>query len=285
MNKIHIICAPTGCGKSGYGIELANQINGEIVNIDSCQIYKDLKIITASPSKKELSMVNHHLYNFLPPTESFSAMKYIENAVPVIKSILKKGKTPILVGGTGLYIKRLSEGISTIPKISQQTIQKVGRETEGMNNMALLKYLQEKTPNTKITQPNPHRILRALYVLEETNSPIEEFHIHHTKRFFEKKMFYTTYISIEKETLYKNIDNRLEKMFKQGIIEEVENSFKKYSVITTKIIGIKEIKDYLDKKITLTTLKEDMRRKTQEYAKRQLTWFKHQLTYEKTIIK
>ena len=285
MNKIHIICAPTACGKSSYGIELANQINGEIVNIDACQIYKDLKIITASPSKKELSMVHHHLYNFLPPTESFSVMKYIESAVPVIKSILKKGKTPILVGGTGLYIKRLSEGISIIPKISQQTIQKAGRETEGMNNVELLKYLQEKTPNTKITQPNPHRILRALYVLEETNSPIEEFHIHHTTRFFEKKMFYTTYISIEKETLYKNIDNRLEKMFKQGIIEEVENSFKKYSVSTTKIIGIKEIKDYLDKKITLTTLKEDMRRKTQEYAKRQLTWFKHQLTYEKTIIK
>ncbi len=278
MEKVIVICGPTASGKTSLSIELAKKINGEIVSADSMQIYQDMDIGTAKPTEEEKQGIQHYLIDIISPKERYSVADYKKDAKKAIKEILKKGKTPIVVGGTGLYIDSLIYEIE-YPNIEFD--QKYRTELENRVKTEGLKALYEEAKKIdevaiqKISPNDEKRILRILEIYHVTKKTKTEQEIESRKNPVEYN--YQVYaLKWDREILYERINRRVDLMMKQGLVEEVEGILKKYEEFPTAMqgLGYKEVKDFLEEKITKEEMIEKIKMETRRYAKRQMTWFR-----------
>lgn len=276
--KVIVICGPTASGKTALSIELAKRINGEIVSADSMQIYKDMDIGTAKPTKEEMQGIKHYLLDFVSPEERYSVAQYKQDAKYAIKEILSKGKTPIIVGGTGLYIDSL---IYEIEYSDIEIDEKYRRQLEEIVKNEGLEVLYKKALEIdpiameKISENDKKRIMRVLEIYKATGKTKTEQEIESRKKDIEYdyKVFA---INWDRENLYQRINKRVDIMIEQGLIEEVKNILRKYNQFPTAMqgLGYKEVVDYINGIYTKEEMIEKIKMETRRYAKRQLTWFR-----------
>ncbi len=288
FNKLLVICGPTASGKSYLGHYLANIYDGEIINADSMQIYQEIPIITASPSKIYQQTIPYHLYNFISIDQEFSVIKYVNYALEKITEITNKGKLPIIVGGTGLYINSLIFGYNNIPAISDDLRQyartlhiNIG-QSEFFNKLIQLDQLAQRN----INQSDSQRSIRAYEVFIQTGQSIFTFQAQENINMIEKFDSKIIFLHPKRELLYQACNDRLEKLFSEGAIEEIYNITKNFDPLDTakiKAIGVQQIISYLNNQITLQTAIELAKAKTKQYAKRQITWFKNQIKDKVTL--
>ena len=275
-NKIILIAGPTASGKSKLAIEIAKKIKGEIINADSMQVYKEFSVLSSRPSKIDLKKVKHHLYGFQPAKKLFSTGAWLKLAKKQIDQCLKNKKIPILVGGTGLYFEVITKGMSKIPNINSKVRDKIRNLQKKIGQEKFYELLLELDPlvKNKIEPSDTQRSIRAYEVKKFTKKSIFEWY-KLTRSEFKKFQIFKIFIDAPREKLLKNISNRVEQMFKNDCIEEVKN-FAKLNIdptlSTNKIIGVKEIKDFLSGVRSLPQVKEIINIKTRQYAKRQVTW-------------
>ena len=280
-SKIILISGPTASGKSEFAVKIAKKINGEIINADSMQVYKQLKILTARPTQKNQKKIKHHLYGFQNVAKKFSTGAWLKLAIKKIKEIRKKNKVPILVGGTGLYFKVLTDGLVKIPNIPL----KIRNETRSIQKKIGQDSFYEKLikldplASNKIDPNDVHRSIRAYEIKKYTKISMYKW-FKKTKQFFNKGIFLKFYIDFSREKLIKRINSRVEKMIKNGAVKEVER-FNKLKIIkensANKVIGIQEISKYLNGQMDLLETKKQIVIKTRQYAKRQTTWARGQM--------
>ena len=275
-SKIILIYGPTASGKSKFAIRLAKKINGEIVNADSMQIYKEFKLISARPYKSEYKKIKHHLYGFLSVKKKFSTGDWLKLVKKKIYDIKKRKKTPILTGGTGLYFKALTDGLVKIPTIPIRFRQKVRILHSKLGSKKFFSKLNKLDPIAKkhIKTSDTQRAIRAYEIKLFTKKSMYDW-FKNTKSDFEKGEFYKILIDYPRDKLIKRINSRTENIVKNGGILEVKKFIRlKISKTKTahKAIGIKEIKDYLNNSIQIHELIEKISIKTRQYAKRQTTW-------------
>ena len=277
--KVIVICGPTASGKTSLSIELAKQINGEIISADSMQIYKDMNIGTAKPTKKEMQGIKHYLLDFVSPDERYSVAQYKEDAKNAIREILKKGKRPIVVGGTGLYIDSLIYEIE-YPQIEfdenyRKKLEKIARDNEGLQKLYNMALEIDPDAMKKISGNDKKRIMRVLEIYNATGKTKTEQEIESRKN--EPEFEYKVYaINWDRKLLYERIDKRVDIMIEQGLVEEVKNIVKKYNKFPTAMqgLGYKEVVEYLNGNCTKEEMVEKIKKETRHFAKRQLTWFK-----------
>ena len=275
-SKIILIYGPTASGKSKFAIELAKKINGEIINADSIQVYKDLKILSARPFKKDCQNIKHHLYGFQSVKKSFSTGDWLKLVKKKIFDLKKRKKIPILVGGTGLYFKALTDGLVNIPYIPMNFREKVRLLHSKIGSKNFFLKLAKLDPLVKkhLSYSDTQRSIRAYEIKLFTKKSMYEW-FKKTKSNYKKKDFFKICIDFPRDELIKKINLRTREMIKNGAILEVKKFVKlKVSKNRTayKAIGINEIKDYLQKKIEIDEVIEKISIKTRQYAKRQSTW-------------
>lgn len=274
MEKIIVILGPTASGKTDLSIKLAKKLNGEVVSADSRQIYKGMDIGTAKPSKKETSQIPHYLIDIKNPDQPYTVAEYKKDAIAAIENILKKKKLPIMVGGTGLYIKAIVDNLE-IPEVKADLIlrKKIEKDIKQHGLDHVFKKLVELDPEAAyiIDPKNPRRVIRALEVTLLTKKPFS------SQRKSGKPLFNVLEIGImpKKDELVKRINLRAEKMIRDGLVGEVKKLMQKYGPDqqTFDAIGYREIIEYLKRNITLGKALEDIKLNTWHYAKRQMTWF------------
>ena len=280
-SKIILISGPTASGKSNFAIKLANKIGGEIINADSMQVYKELRILTARPIKQKYQKIKHHLYGFQSVKKKFSTGKWLKLVTEKIAIIKKRKNIPILVGGTGLYFKALTGGLVKIPNIPIKFRNKIRNLQKKVGQKKFTKQLIKLDPliNEKINPTDVQRSIRAYEVKSYTKKSLVDW-FKNTKAKFDDDDFIKIYIDYPRQDLLENISTRVEQMLKQGAIEEVKK-FLKLKIgqdkTSNKVIGINEIKDFLNKKSDLSEVKEKITVKTRQYAKRQSTWARGQM--------
>ena len=275
LKKLLVILGPTASGKSELAIKLAKKNNGEIVSADSRQIYRGLDIGTAKPAQKEREIIKHYLIDIKKPNQLYTVWEYKRNAIEAINQIIKNGKVPFLVGGTGLYVKAIVDNLE-IPKVKPDWRLRKSLElkikTRGLKS--LYNELIKIDPEAAyiVDSQNPRRIIRAMEVAIKTRKPFSQ------QRKKGKYLFDILEIglSLDKEKLKENIEKRVDKMMKMGLVKEVKNLIKIYdkNLPTFDAIGYREIIDYLNKKISLTEAIKEIKKNTWHFAKRQMTWFK-----------
>ena len=274
--KIILLAGPTASGKSKLATKLAQHFNGEIINADSMQIYKEISILTSKPNEKDTKIVKHHLYGFRSVKKKFSTGHWLQIVIKKIEEQWKSGRTPIIVGGTGLYFKALTDGLVKIPNISNKVRSQTRKLHKQIGQKKFFIQLIKLDPLAKkfILPSDTQRSMRAYEVKKFTNKSLFEF-TKETKANFDNNIFKKLFINIPRELLHKKIEKRVEKMFTDGAVNEVKKFCKikiNKELPSNKIIGIKEIKDFLRCKITLDRAKELITQKTRQYAKRQFTW-------------
>lgn len=276
--KVIVICGPTASGKTTLSIKLAQKINGEIISSDSMQIYKDMNIGTAKPDQQEMQGIKHYLLDFVEPNQRYSVADYKKDAENAIEDILQKGKVPIIVGGTGLYVDSLIYGIE-YPNIEFD--ENYRKELERRVEKEGLEKLYEKAKKIdpqamkKISRNDQKRILRVLEIYNATGKTKTEQEIESRKN--EVKYDYRVFaINMDREKLYDRINKRVDVMIQKGLIEEVENLLKKYNEFPTAMqgLGYKEVVEYIQGKVLKEDMIENIKRESRRYAKRQITWFK-----------
>jgi tRNA dimethylallyltransferase len=280
-SKIILIAGPTSSGKSNFALKLAKKIKGEIINADSMQVYKQLQILTARPKKKDLKKIKHHLYGFCDVKKNYSTGEWLKLLLNKIKDIRRRKKVPIVVGGTGLYFKALTDGLVKIPNIPMKIRNKIRLMQKKLGQTKFYNKLLKLDPliKNKIDKNDIQRSIRAYEIKHQTKKSIIEW-FKKTKVFFSSDEFIKLYIDYPRESLINRINLRVEGMFKDGAIEEVRR-FNKIKVkkenSSNKVIGIKEISNLLNKQCTLEQAKELIAIKTRQYAKRQATWARGQM--------
>ncbi len=281
-SKIILIAGPTASGKSKFAIKLAKKINGEIINADSMQVYKELNILTARPKNKDLKKIKHHLYGFQTAKKNFSTGNWLRLVKIKIKQIKRKKMTPILVGGTGLYFKALTHGLVKMPKIPlvlRNNIRKLHKEK---GQIIFYKELIKLDPlaKNKINPNDAQRSIRAYEMKKYSKKSIFKYFKKTNSSFFDRD-FFKIYIEFPRSELIKKINKRVDKIFKDGVTNEVK-SFLEYKVnkdkSAAKVIGLNEIERYLKKELNLSQTKELISIKTRQYAKRQNTWARGQMS-------
>ena len=276
--KVIVICGPTASGKTALSIEVAKKINGEIISCDSMQIYKDMNIGTAKPTKEEMGEIKHYLIDYVLPTERYSVAEYKKDAKKAIKEVIEKGKTPIIVGGTGLYVDRLIYEIEYPEiKFDEEYRKKLEKEVEEEGLEKLYEKAKKIDPIAiqKISKTDKKRIQRVLEIYHATGKTKTEQEI--ISRQKEPEYAYKVYgLLWDRQKLYDRINLRVDIMIEQGLIEEVKTILKKYSEFPTAMqgLGYKEVVQYLNKEITKEEMIEKIKQETRRYAKRQMTWFR-----------
>jgi tRNA dimethylallyltransferase len=279
--KIILVAGPTASGKSNFAIKIAKKIKGEIINADSMQVYKELKILTARPKKKDQKKIKHHLYGVQNSSKKFSTGDWLKLACKKIQEIKKKGKTPILVGGTGLYFKSLIDGLVKIPKISSKKRNNIRSLHRKLGQKKFYKKLLQIDPLAKniINQHDAQRSIRAFEIKKYTRKSMLHW-FRDTKVLFDPNDFIKIYIDFPRQELLKKIEERIGQMLEDGAIEEVRK-FDRLKVrkenTANKVIGIKEIRNYLNGELGLEETRERIFIKTRQYAKRQTTWARGQM--------
>ena len=276
MQKIILIAGPTGSGKSEIALRLAKKINGEIINADSMQVYKEIKILSARP--ENYFNITHYLYGSISIRNNFSAGEWLKKVQLNVKKIINKKKQPIFVGGTGLYFKLLTEGISNIPKIPDLIRIKARKLNTKLGNDKFYSLLIKLDPlvQNKIKKNDTHRLIRAYEVMTFTKKSLFNWQKKNTN-YFSNYKFIKIYINPKNIFLLKLLRLRLKKMFEQGAVDEVKKFIKLKidpNLPANKILGIEEINKYLGKKISLEQSFEETFIRTRRYVKRQRTWFR-----------
>ena len=275
-SKIILIYGPTASGKSQFALKLAKKINGEIINADSMQVYKELKILSARPFLKDCKKIKHHLYGFQDSKKNFSTGTWLKLASQKILEIKKRKKTPILVGGTGLYFKALTEGIVNIPNIPVRFREKIRslHKKSGQKKFFLKLIKIDPLVKNHINPSDSQRSIRAYEIKLFTKKSMYDW-FKKTKSNYDQKSFYKIYLDFPRNDLIERIALRARQMIKKGAINEV----KKFITLkiprdksVNKAIGVSEIEEYLNKKIEIEEVIEKISVKTRQYAKRQSTW-------------
>ena len=274
--KIILLAGPTASGKSELATHLAKILNGEIINADSMQVFKEFKILSSRPNSNDIKKVKHHLYGVISVKTYFSAGDWLKQAKKKINICLKKKKVPIVVGGTGLYFNTITKGISKIPNIDLKTRNKVRDLYKKLGFKKFYTQLIKLDPKTKgrILPTDSQRVQRAYEVKLKTKKSLFDWFANTESDFLDfeiKKIF----INIPREVLLKKISLRTELMFKRRCIDEVKkfNNLKvNKNLSANKLIGVQEINDFLSRSISLNECKDLINIKTRQYAKRQNTW-------------
>lgn len=277
-SKVIVICGPTASGKTKLSIELAKKLNGEIVSADSMQIYKDMTIGTAKPTKEEMQGIKHYLIDFVSPDTRYNVAEYKKDAINAIDEIIAKGKTPIVVGGTGLYVNSLIYEID-YPEIEldlnyRKKIEKIA-EHEGLDRLYEMAVKVDKQAMKKISSNDKKRICRVLEIYHATGKTKTQMEIE--SRLREPKYNYLVFgINMDRDKLYDRINRRVDIMIKDGLIDEVKAVLDKYNDFPTAMqgLGYKEVVEYLNGETAKDDMIEKIKMETRRYAKRQLTWFR-----------
>ena len=278
--KIILLSGPTATGKSSLALKIAETIGAEIINADSIQLYRDLSILTARPNT-ENEKIKHHCYGFLNGDINWSVGKWINEVKKIINDIIERKKVPIIVGGTGFYFKAITDGLSPIPDIDKSIRLEIESELEKNGLEKLYKKLNiiDVDASERINPNDKQRIMRALEVYEGTKKKISDFWLMDRKKII-NQFSINFKIDADRDWIYKNCDLRVDNMFKNGVVEEVEHLLNKnYSVTSPimKAIGVNEIKSFLNNDISIDRASELIKFKTHHYAKRQITWMNNQM--------
>ncbi len=274
MLPLYLVGA-TGTGKSSLAISIAEKLGGEIVNGDAFQIYKGIEIVTDSPKQTALDQTRHHLYGALELNEDCNAARYSEMANDQIKEISDRGKTPIIVGGSGLYIKSLTHGLSNLPAANHELRKKLDQ----MPYAKLISRLEECDPlgASQINLKNRRYVTRALEISILAGKPMSEI-----KNEWEKNKVKFTGFLLQRPTqeLYDRINLRVEQMVKEGLLDEIISLPKNISGTAKKAIGIQQTQLHLEGKTSLDECIDSIQRSSRNYAKRQTTWFKREKGFQ-----
>ncbi len=276
--KVIVICGPTASGKTKLSIEVAKMVNGEIVSADSMQIYKDMTIGTAKPTTEEMQGIKHYLIDFVSPDKRYSVAEYKNDATNAIEEIISKGKTPIVVGGTGLYVNSLIYEIE-YPSVEldmnyRKKLEEIA-EKEGLYRLYEMAMKVDKLAMKKISPNDKKRICRVLEIYHATGKTKTQIEIE--SRANKPKYDYLVFgISMDREKLYERINKRVDIMIEDGLIDEVKKVLNKYDDFPTAMqgLGYKEVVEYINGDTTKEEMIEKIKMETRRYAKRQLTWFR-----------
>jgi len=275
-SKIILISGPTASGKSNFAIKVAKKIDGEIINADSMQVYKQLKILSARPDPKKYQKIRHHLYGFHNVTKNFSTGDWLKLVNKKIEEVQKRKKTPILVGGTGLYFKALTDGLVKIPNISLKFRNQIRNLQKKRGQNRFYEKLLKLDPSSrgKINPTDKQRSIRAYEVKKFTKKSLHDW-FKNTKSNFLLGDFFKIYLEYPRQELIERINLRTEEMMANGAIKEVKSFINlgvKKDKSANKAIGVNEIREYLKKQKNLNETIEKIAIKTRQYAKRQSTW-------------
>lgn len=271
MNKVIAIVGATASGKTAYAVELAKKCNGEIISADSRLVYKGMNIGTAKPTKEEMQNIPHYMIDIVEPNIDYSVGLYAKEAKKCINNIISKGKTPIVVGGTGLYFRILLENYD-LPNVKPNY--ELRNELDKLPYDELLKMLQNIDINAanSLEKNDKKRLIRYIEIVKLTGQPL------HLSRGIKEKEFDIEWIGLNfpREELYDRINRRVDIMITQGLVDETIDLLQKYGRISniTDTIGYREIISYLDKQLTFEDAIDKLKQNTRNYAKRQLTWFR-----------
>lgn len=276
--KIIVICGPTASGKTALSIQLAKKIDGEIVSADSMQIYEDMDVGTAKPSIEEMEGIKHYLIGNVSPTVRYSVANFKKDAINAINEIIQKGKTPIIVGGTGLYVDSLVQGIeyddTEIDLEYRNQLEELAKE-HGLDYLYNKAIQIDPTAMKKISNNDKKRIFRVLEIYHATGKTktMQEYESKQKENPYDYKVFA---IDMDRKKLYERINKRVDIMIANGLVDEVKKLISKYSELPTAIqgLGYKEVVLYLNNEITYDEMVEKIKLETRHYAKRQLTWFR-----------
>lgn len=273
-----VVCGPTASGKTSLGIALAKHYNGEIISADSMQIYKGMDIATAKPTQSEQQGIIHHLISYVEPTQAYSVAEYVKNAHDKIKEISQKGKIPILVGGTGLYINSVLNNIEfSEADVDQRLREELHKRLEAEGANVLLNELAvfDKESAERIGTSNHRRLIRAIEIYKTTGKTMTQ---HNQESMLVPSPYNDVRIALtcdDRQKLYDRINKRVDIMVEDGLIEEAKEFRKQsYSSTAVKAIGYKELEPYFLGSASLEEALENLKRETRRYAKRQLTWFR-----------
>jgi tRNA dimethylallyltransferase len=275
--KVIVIAGPTCSGKTSLGISLAEKLNTEIISADSRQIFKHLNIGTAKPSTDELQKIKHHFIDLLNPDENYNVSMYESEALNIINQLHAQNKIPVVVGGSGLYIKALTEGIFNSVDVDREYREQLLTLREKFGNNYLFDELKKVDPQSAGTMlpQNWKRVMRALEVFHLTGVQIQKFQANYKRG---KNLDFRLFgLMWNRETLYKNIEKRVDDMISFGLVDEVKKILSlEYSknINSLNTVGYKEIISFLKKEITFDRAVELIKRNTRRYAKRQMTWFR-----------
>ncbi len=293
-HKIHVIGGPTASGKSVFALDVATRENGVIINADSMQIYDALHMITAQPSEKDQAGHPHQLYSALHPNDDCSAGNWREMVEPLITKVLEADKTPIVVGGSGLYINALIYGLSPIPDIPDEIRQQANETYEKLGREAFFEELKRRDPvmAARFHADHKARIIRAWEVLEATGKSLSVWQEQDLVGPPDTWTFYVKLVMPERETLYERCNQRFFWMMDNGAVEEVgafEEAIRaeeiKDNCLLTKALGVPALRAYLKGEISKEEAIKSAQGQTRQYAKRQVTWFRHQIKENKNIAK
>jgi tRNA dimethylallyltransferase len=275
--KVAVLVGPTAVGKTTVALDLAEALAAEIVNADSMQVYRELDIGTAKPTPSERARVRHHLVDVADPDEHYDAACYAKEARKIIADLHGRGVPPLVVGGTGLYIKALLAGLFHQDEAVTEVRSRLARELAEQGLPALLARLTALDPATaqRLAPGDTYRILRALEVVEATGRPISVLHADHN---FGDRPYTTLKLGLDlpREELYRRIDDRVEVMLANGWLEEVRGLLKRYpaGIKPLQALGYRHLVAYLEVRLPLPEAIEETQKETRHYAKRQLTWFR-----------
>ncbi len=282
QQKAILIAGPTASGKSALALQLAERLGGEIVNADSMAVYRDLSILTGRPTVEDLARAPHRLYGHVDATDAYSVGRWLGEASDALADLRRRGRVPIVVGGTGLYFKTLTQGISTIPAVPDTVRTRVRGEAEGMPPEALHARLAALDPETaaRLRPSDPQRILRALEILETTGRPLARFQAERSAPLLPEGQFSGFVVAPEREALRAAIDRRFDAMMAAGALGEVA-ALRARNLDPTlpamRALGMPPLLAHLDGAIPLDEAVRRAKTQTRAYAKRQITFARHQL--------
>lgn len=283
---MYIIGGPTASGKSAFALELANQLRGEIINGDSMQLYHHLHILTARPSDSDTKIIPHHLYGILAENQKGSVEEWYKLTTTAIQDIQARGKTPIIVGGTGLYLRTLTHGLSPIPEISPSIRKEARLLAQSLSSQDFYTQVIHEDPKMKnvLHVNDVQRLIRALEVIRSTKVSLKDWQGHPQKKI---NLPYKYFLILPPRTqLYERINHRFSWMIEKGGLEEVNNLLSQKIDPTSpilKAIGVRELSRYIQGEISLSDAILQGQQSTRQYAKRQITWFTNQVTHAEII--
>jgi len=277
-----LIAGPTASGKSALALSLAERLGGTVVNADSMQVYRDLRVLTARPTAEEERRVPHRLYGHVDAAENYSTGRWVADAARTLKEVAADGRLPIVVGGTGLYFRALTEGLSDIPPVPADVRARVRAEAEGSEAPALHARLAKVDPQTaaRLRPSDRQRILRALEVFAATGRPLAEWQEKPGLPMLRPVETRAVFLSVEREELRRRIDMRFDAMLEAGALDEVQALAARKldpALPAMKAHGVPWLVRHLKGEISLDEAAAGGKADTRRYAKRQETWFRHQL--------
>lgn len=282
VSKAVLIAGPTASGKSALALELAEKTGGVVINTDSMQVYRDLRVLTARPTREEEARVPHRLYGHVDASVNYSAGLYVADAAKVLDEVRSAGRRPIFIGGTGLYFKALTRGLSQVPPVPDDVRDAVRARLDRDGVEALHAELARRDPKAaeRLKPRDRTRIARALEVIEATGRPLADWHEQAQPPLLREEEYHALFLAPERDTLYARIDARFDIMLKAGAIAEVEALAARGLdplLPAMKAHGVPALIRYLKGELTLEEAAAIGKADTRHYAKRQFTWFRHQL--------